>query len=282
MTLYELNPHIRYARKHVTSLADKYSTHICYDARLFFFENATGTVKIDKTIYNISNNTAIYLPPLSRYSFDISFGEDTRAYTFDFDLVSDYSYISHSLGTASIGSFNPDKAPSYEVCGEFALPIMKEIGEIKSQLSQCVIAFAEKRPFYRERASALLKLCLIELLYRSREHRRSELCESILSLVHKEYTDSALTNESIAYRLNYHPYHINRVIKKEVGKPLRSYIISYRLGAAKNLLLTTTSTVSQVAEACGFSSTAYFIKLFKDKNGMTPSEYRRSRIHTEI
>ena len=282
MQLNELNPHIRYARGQSTSLSNKPFTHICYDARLFYFQNATGTVKIGKEIYNLSNNTAIYLPPLTKYSFDVKFGVDTHVYTFDFDLTTEYSHITHSLGTANLQNFDPTKSPSYEIAAELSKPIIREIREIKAQLTQTVDAFADKKPLYRERASAMLKLCLLELVYRSREIYRSELCERILASVHKNYTEPTLTNADIAKELNYHPYHVNRIVKKEVGIPLRSYIIFYRLGAAKNLLLTTQSSISEIAEETGFSSTAYFIKVFKEKNGMTPKEYRRQRIHTEI
>ena len=57
MKLHELNPHIRYARIQGVSLANGHTVHVCYDARLFFFENATGSVRIGKTVYEIKNNT---------------------------------------------------------------------------------------------------------------------------------------------------------------------------------------------------------------------------------
>ena len=282
MQLNELNPHIRYAHGQSNSLANKSHTHICYDARLFYFQNATGTVKIEKEIYNLSNNIAIYLPPLTKYSFDVKFGESTFVYTFDFDLTTEYAHISHSLGTATLHNFDPAKSPVYEIASELSKPIIREIGEIKAQITQAAAAFADERPLHRERASALLKLCLLELVYINRNVYRSELCERILASVHKNYTNPTLTNADIARELNYHPYHINRIVKNEVGIPLRSYIILYRLSASKNLLITTQTSISQIAEETGFSSTAYFIKIFKERNGMTPKEYRRRRIHTEI
>ncbi|MBO7169862.1 MAG: helix-turn-helix transcriptional regulator, partial [Clostridia bacterium] len=123
---------------------------------------------------------------------------------------------------------------------------------------------------------------LLELLSQSKENSRSDLCELVLASVRKNFADPSLTNESIAKAMNYHPYHINRVVKKDTGYALRTYIIEYRLSVAKNLLLTTKNTISQVAEACGFASTSYFTKLFKEKNGIPPKEYRKSRIHSEI
>ena len=203
-------------------------------------------------------------------------------YTFNFDLVTDYSHITHSLGTATVYSFDPNLLPDYPLAEEFRHPILREVSDIRNPLTECVHIFSEKRSCYRERASALLKLCLLELLSQSKEGERSELCEKVLTAVRENYADPTLTNESIAKDLNYHPYHINRVVKKETGYALRTYIIEYRLSMAKNLLLTTKDTISRVAEACGFASTSYFTKLFKEKNRIPPKEYRKSRIHSEI
>ena len=282
MKLHELNPHIRYARIQGVSLANGHTVHICYDARLFFFENATGSVRIGKTVYEIKNNTTIYLPPKTRYLFNVHFAENTKAYTFNFDLVTDYSHITHSLGTATVYSFDPSLLPDYPIAEEFRRPIIREVSEIRNRLTECVHIYSEKRACHRERASALLKLCLLELLSQSKEGGRSDLCELVLDTVRKNFADPTLTNESIAKALNYHPYHINRVVKKDTGYALRTYIIEYRLGVAKNLLLTTKNTISQVAEACGFASTSYFTKLFKERNGIPPKDYRNSRIHSEI
>ena len=171
MKLHELNPHIRYARIQNTSLADKHTVRVCYDARLFFFENATGSVRIGKTTYKIGNNTTIYLPPETRYLFNVQFKENTRAYTFDFDLVTDHADITHSLGTANLYNFDPARVPAYPIAEEFRSPILREVSEIRSRLAECVRAFSEKRSCHRERASALLKLCLLELLSKSKEPR---------------------------------------------------------------------------------------------------------------
>jgi AraC-like DNA-binding protein len=282
MQLHELNPHIRYARTQSTSLSAKNVVHICYDARLFFFEHATGSVKIGSDTYEISNNTCIYLPPLSHYLFEVKFGEETHATVINFDLVTDYAHLRSSFGVATLSNFDPSRAPAYPIAEDFRLPIIREMEEIRHQLSLCVGSFADERPFHRERASAYLKLCLLSLLQKSKEQARSPLCEKILSLANSGYQDPSLTNESIAKLLNYHPNHVTRVMKHEVGVSLRTYIMSRRLSAAKNLLLTTQSSISDIAMACGFASAAYFIKIFKEKNGMTPKDYRRTRIHTEL
>jgi AraC-like DNA-binding protein len=45
---------------------------------------------------------------------------------------------------------------------------------------------------------------------------------------------------------------------------------------AKKLLVENDTSISQIANACGYNSLAYFSKCFKEATGMTPKEYVKS------
>ena len=53
------------------------------------------------------------------------------------------------------------------------------------------------------------------------------------------------------------------------------YLQNLRLNKAKELLITTDDKVGEIAHKTGFSDERYFGKLFKQCEGMTPSEYRQ-------
>ncbi len=59
----------------------------------------------------------------------------------------------------------------------------------------------------------------------------------------------------------------------------KQYIIHKKLEYARALLESTASSVTEISEACGFSSVYYFSKLFKQRTGMTPTDYRRINIY---
>ena len=65
-----------------------------------------------------------------------------------------------------------------------------------------------------------------------------------------------------------------RKIKALLGVNINDYIINVRLQKAKFLLANEALSIAEVAFKVGFSSQAYFGKLFKSKFEMTPSEYR--------
>ena len=56
----------------------------------------------------------------------------------------------------------------------------------------------------------------------------------------------------------------------------RAYIISCRLFEAKQLLLSTDASVTEIAETCGFSSASHFARLMKKEEGISPLAFRRN------
>ena len=282
MQLFELNPHIRYARVHKTAFKYRKETSKCYDCRIFYFENASGKIIVNGVEYNVSSNVGVYVPPAQEYRFLVNFNSETSIIILDFDLVTAFSHITASLGTATPKTFNVNNMPKYDLPTELALPIVKYLPNALQNLKDIAENFVFKEGPYRERSSALLKLCLLQFVSENTEAERSSLCNKVLSYVHENYHVSALTNEEIAREFNYHPYHLNRIVKSQTGKSLKNYVTYYRLQLAKNMLLTTSDSISQIASLTGFSTPAYFIKIFREKIGITPKEYRRQQRHTEI
>lgn len=61
-------------------------------------------------------------------------------------------------------------------------------------------------------------------------------------------------------------------VKKLTGDNPSQMVMNYRLDKAKTML-TTSKQVAEIAHKVGFNSTAYFGKCFKDKYGVSPTQY---------
>lgn len=69
---------------------------------------------------------------------------------------------------------------------------------------------------------------------------------------------------------------LKTLCKAQCGCGPIAYFISMKILAAKKMLCDSSLTITQISEQLGFQSVHYFSKLFKEKTGMTPSEYAKS------
>ncbi len=68
---------------------------------------------------------------------------------------------------------------------------------------------------------------------------------------------------------------LSRKLKAETQQNISCFIRDIRLTNAQNLLFNGQFNIDEIATFVGFNYTSYFIKSFKNKYGLTPSEYRK-------
>ncbi len=64
------------------------------------------------------------------------------------------------------------------------------------------------------------------------------------------------------------------LIKKETGKPALEYIHDKIIGLAKDKVFDNGKTINEIAYELGFKYPQHFTRLFKQKVGVSPKEYR--------
>jgi transcriptional regulator GlxA family with amidase domain len=67
---------------------------------------------------------------------------------------------------------------------------------------------------------------------------------------------------------------VNRLFRRELQTSPMNWVIERRIDRARQLLSRTHQTVAQVAHAVGCADPYYFSRLFKDRTGMSPSQWR--------
>lgn len=82
------------------------------------------------------------------------------------------------------------------------------------------------------------------------------------------------TVKSLADQVHLSPSYLSDLLKKETGMTAQDLIHYHLIEAAKNILLHTNQSVGEIAYSLGFEYPQYFSKLFKQKTGKTPVEYR--------
>lgn len=87
-----------------------------------------------------------------------------------------------------------------------------------------------------------------------------------------------LTVKYCADKMNLSPNYLSDLLKNETGKNTQEHIYFHLLERAKTLLLVTNNKVNEIAFELGFEYPQNLSKLFKNKVGLTPSEYRKVQI----
>lgn len=67
--------------------------------------------------------------------------------------------------------------------------------------------------------------------------------------------------------------YLSRQFKQETGMRFVEYLNQQRVNKAKSLLIRRDLTMKEIIEQSGFRSYTYFFKIFKDSEGLTPSEF---------
>lgn len=82
------------------------------------------------------------------------------------------------------------------------------------------------------------------------------------------------TVKFLADNVHLSPSYLSDLLKKETGKNAQEHIHFYLIEQAKNYLKNTEKNINEIAYILGFEYPQYFNKLFKQKTGNTPMEYR--------
>lgn len=69
--------------------------------------------------------------------------------------------------------------------------------------------------------------------------------------------------------------YLSDVLTKETGRSAKDHINDFLIDKAKHLLLSSPDTISGIAYSLGFNYPHYFSRMFKQKTGKTPQEYRQ-------
>lgn len=101
-----------------------------------------------------------------------------------------------------------------------------------------------------------------------------KVVEDTLRYIRKHYKEEKKM-EDVAKELHFHPDYITRCMQKTMGVTPVQYLTQYRMEQAKRLLSTTDDKISFIAKESGIQDPAYFTKIFKRLEGVSPLEYRK-------
>lgn len=98
--------------------------------------------------------------------------------------------------------------------------------------------------------------------------------EAILNRHFSENNDKLISASEIASELAMSTNYLSDLLRSLTGMNTQQHIHAHLIEKAKNLLLTTNLSINEIAFTLGFEYPQYFNRLFKNKTGKTPIEFR--------
>ena len=139
--------------------------------------------------------------------------------------------------------------------------------KVKDQLSLC-------KTF--EELSNKFQNLIMEVLSKKQIDSEHEIISRIKQIVNERFAEE-ISSRTVAEEVFLSPNYMGKLFRTSTGYYLNDYILEVRMKKAKEFLVDTEMSISEIAEAVGIGSASYFTSLFKKTYRQTPKKFRRSK-----
>lgn len=164
----------------------------------------------------------------------------------------------------------------------FPLPLVHTVSHypaIEHAFQELLKAWKNGNILNRLQSKAMLYKLLSKVLYHyiSEQYPEQDLSKivRITEYINQHYGDADLNIPMLCSIFYLSESTLRRMFFSTCGMTPVQYITDVRMNAAKNMLIYDNIPVNAVAVRCGFASPYYFSRIFKQKTGLSPSEFRK-------
>lgn len=274
MMVKDIQPYINFSRIYVQDATGEWQ--YAKNCRLIYLISGSTTIRTPDTEYKMAADSILFCAGYKKYHVTSA---NSHLIVLNFHTV-------------------PAKGAPNEVCAPIRIGLNEEINESCETIEDCEYLnsylylenmykykkimteiaeeYSSKQIFSQEKCSGLIKALIADLYRESlrQNHETSDAVTAVIAEITKNLGQK-VDCKSLAAKVGYHEYHLNRLFLKYTGSSLYSYAFNHKINEAKNMLTDTNAPIAHVAESVGFCSTSHFSAYFKKAVGMTPNEFRQ-------
>lgn len=252
---------------------------------LYLKQTLCGDLKYGKKLYDYQEGTIVSFAPGQVIGVELK--ENVRpasvGIVFHPDLIRGTS-LGENIKQYSFFSYEVNEA--LHVSEEEKQIIMDCFDKIRIELSHAIDKHS--KTLIAKNIELLLDYCMrfYERQFNTRSKANKDILVQFENLLDDYFQgDNAEINgyptvKYFADKVFLSPNYFGDLIKKETGQTAQQYIISKLIGFAKDRIVNTNLTVSEIAFGMGFQYAQHFSRLFKKNVGCSPNEYKRLNIIT--
>lgn len=116
---------------------------------------------------------------------------------------------------------------------------------------------------------------IVQQVQSGRKSKMDKYYDRIMEYLTENYMRE-LTLEIVSGDIQLSPTYINQILRSKSGKTFVQLLNEMRIEKANELLRDSDMKVKDIAEQVGFTSSKYFIKIYKEIVGVTPGKYKEN------
>ncbi|WP_372754176.1 helix-turn-helix domain-containing protein [Labilibaculum sp.] len=252
-------------------------TNDCYT--ISFKKIVKGNLTYGRTKYDFTNGALFFIAPKQVLQWDSSVVFEQKGFSINFheDFLKGTD-LAHQIKKYGFFSYSANEALHLSPKEEKQIEAIVESIDIEYQNNQDEFS----KDIIISQLSTLFKYA--NRFYERQFFNRKELSNDLLEQFNKQLADYFNSGqvqekgipsiEQIAESLSVSQRYLSDTLKKETGKTSTEHLQLYLIDEAKNILLNPNKTIAEVAYELGFEYPPYFSRLFKKKEGISPTEYR--------
>lgn len=242
-------------------------------------KNFKGRFKYGRNFYDFDKGTMTFSAPQQVMSVDQGTNRDREGWSLMFhpELIRHYQ-----LGKAikNFGFFSYEASEALHLSEDEEKLIEGLVSNIRTEYESRLDNFSAD--VIVSNLELLLNYCnrFYSRQFVTRKMANNDLLtrfEQVMDLHFKDDTQAGLpTVNSIASELGISPSYLSDMLRTVTGQNTQQHLHERLIEKAKQKLVTTNLSVSEIAFILGFEYPQSFSKLFKSKTDMSPTEYRQS------
>ena len=126
-----------------------------------------------------------------------------------------------------------------------------------------------------------LKISLFESKKENKDSQQKDRMIVSITKYLQNHLQEDVSLNVLAQEFHLNAQYISQLFKSEIGVGFLTYLTNIRIEHAKKLLLSTDDAISDISDQCGYNDYRVFNKVFKKKEGITTSQFRRDFLKGE-
>ena len=268
--LIELRPHTRFVHfpKHKHNYVEL--VYMCSGSTTHILNDKETLVLREGDLLFLNQNATQEILPASESDIAVNFVILPEFFNVSFSMMQEENVLRDFLLSTLSG-------------GDSLLSFLhfsaKNILPVQNLLENMIWTIYEKHPATNTIIQTTMGLLLMNLsafaenINKGLPDRYDEnMIFTVLKYIETKYKNGTLAE--ISAEINEPTYFVSRLLKKHLDKNFKELLQERKLQQAVFLLKQSTLTVEKIISSVGYDNSSYFHRKFRERYGMSPSEYR--------